>query len=102
MSCRVLRATSFSNDERKRTKGMTMAELARRLPAAAPEPVADKTGVVGRYKIDLRYSTSLAADSQDVDPPLDAALSKLGLRLEKHKGSVKVRVLDHIEAPDVN
>ena len=86
-------------DERARTKGMTMQDLAQRLPTTAPQPVADKTGLVGRYKIDLRYSTLLAAENQDtpVDPPLDVALAKLGLRLEKHKGSVKVPVLDHIE-----
>lgn len=91
-------------EERARTKGMTMQELAQRLPTTAPEWVADKTGLDGRYKIDLRYSTELTTvDSPDpVDPPLDAALAKLGLRLEKHKGSVKVPVLDHIEAPDAN
>jgi uncharacterized protein (TIGR03435 family) len=87
--------------ERARTKGLTMQELAERLPTAAPAPVADKTGLEGRYKIDLRYSTSLAGDVQD-DPPLDAALAQLGLRLEKHKGSVKVTVLDHIEVPGAN
>lgn len=90
-------------DERARTKGMTMAELAQRLPTTALAPVADKTGLEGRYKIDLRYSSALAADGQDsTDPALDAALAKLGLRLEKHKGSVKVTVLDHIEAPAAN
>jgi uncharacterized protein (TIGR03435 family) len=90
--------------ERAHTKGMTMEELARRLPTTAPAPVADKTGLEGRYKIDLRYSSSLPADNQDTpeDPQLDAALAKLGLRLEKHKGSVKVPVLDHIEPPDSN
>ncbi len=91
-------------DERARTKGMTMEELALRLPTMAPAPVADKTGMEGRYKVDLRYSTTLAADNQDTpeDPPLEAALAKLGLRLEKRKASVKVPVLDHIEAPDAN
>ncbi len=89
--------------ERARAKGMTMEELARRLPTTAAAPVADRTGLEGRYKIDLRYSTSLPADGQElVDPPLEAALAKLGLRLEKHKGSVKVPVLDHIEPPDAN
>ena len=79
-----------------------MRELAQWLPT--PESVVDKTGLEGRYKIDLRISTSLGAGNQDTpeDPPLDAALAKLGLRLEKHKGDVKVPVLDHIEGPDEN
>jgi uncharacterized protein (TIGR03435 family) len=37
-----------------------------------------------------------------LDPPIDAALAKLGLRLEKHKGTIEVPVLDHIEAPNEN
>ena len=92
-------------DTRLHTKGVTMRELAQWLtnPARAPQPVADKTGLEGRYKIDVRISTSLPTDGQDsVDPSLEAALAKVGLRLEKHKGSVKVPVLDHIEAPDPN
>ena len=90
-------------DTRAHTKGVTMQELAQWLttPVLAPQPIADKTGLEGRYKIDFRISTSLPVDSQDpVDPPLEAALAKLGLRLEKHRGSVKVPVLDHIEPPD--
>jgi hypothetical protein len=44
-----------------------MRELAQWLtsPARAPQPIADKTVLPGRYKIDLRISTSLAADKQD-------------------------------------
>lgn len=88
-------------DARAHAKGVTMQELAQWLPT--PEPAADKTGLEGRYKIDLRISTALPADGQDaLDPPLEAALAQLGLRLEKHKGTVKVPVLDHIEPPDAN
>lgn len=86
-------------DTRARTKGMTMQELAQRLPT--PEPTVDKTGLDGRYRIDMRISTVLTADGQEpVDPSLEAALARVGLRLDKHKGSVKVPVLDHIEPPD--
>jgi len=87
-------------EERSRNKGMTMEEFASHLATTAPVPVADKTGLAGRYKIDLHYSVRLP-NAQDaiVDPPLDAALAKLGLRLEKHKGAVPVPVLDHIEGP---
>jgi uncharacterized protein (TIGR03435 family) len=89
--------------ERARLKGLTTQELGQRLTtfAQAPQPITDKTGLEGRYKIDLRFSTSLTTDGQD-DPPLDAALAQLGLRLEKHKGSIKVPVLDHMEPPNPN
>ncbi len=91
-------------EERKRTKGWSMDDLAIHVPTLSPQPVTDKTGLEGRYKMDLRYSTvPLAVDDQDlVDPPFEVAIAKLGLRLEKHKGSVKVPVLDHIEPPDPN
>jgi uncharacterized protein (TIGR03435 family) len=87
------------------SKGMTMRQLAQLLTiSAAPgglQQIVDETGLEGRYNIDLRFSTTVPAGAPDfLDPPLDAALQQLGLRLEKHKGSVKVPVLDHIEPPD--
>jgi len=85
-------------------KGLTMQQLAQYLPLPEFTPITDKTGLDGRYKIDLRFSSVLSANAGDspVDPPIDAGLAKLGLRLEKRKGTVKVPVLDHIEAPDQN
>jgi uncharacterized protein (TIGR03435 family) len=94
----------FATDpEMRGLKGLTMQQLAQNLYVPGP-PIMDKTGLEGRYKIDLRYSNGLSANAGDapVDPPLDAALAKLGLRLEKKKGSVKIPVLDHIEAPNEN
>ena len=85
-----------------RAKGWTMEDLAIHAPNNTPMPVADKTGLKGRYKIDLRFSTTLSAEDLGQDPPFEAAIAKLGLRLEKHKGPVRVPVLDHIEAPDQN
>lgn len=86
---------------REQTKGLSMEELAIYLPSTGMAPVANKTGLEGRYKIDLQYSTSLPVERPEAatDPILEIALAKLGLRLEKSKGTVNVRVLDHIEAP---
>jgi uncharacterized protein (TIGR03435 family) len=86
-------------------KGWTMQELAEFLTARRDfQPIVDKTGLEGRYKIDLRYSTFVPPDGQEhVDPELEKALlQQLGLRLQKHKGSVNVMVLDHIEPPTAN
>jgi uncharacterized protein (TIGR03435 family) len=86
-------------------KGWTMEGLAQFLTDRRQfEPILDKSGLDGRYKIELRYSTSLTLDSQDhADPDLERALvEQLGLRLEKHKGAAKILVLDHIEAPTPN
>jgi uncharacterized protein (TIGR03435 family) len=104
-------------------KGWTMQELAEFLTGRrAFQPIVDKTGLEGRYKIDLRYSTGLPsapagplaarlgldappppAGDAPLDPELEKALpQQLGLRLEKHKGSVRIMVLDHIEPPTAN
>jgi uncharacterized protein (TIGR03435 family) len=88
-------------DMRAHAKGVTMQEFAQWLPTS--EPAVDKTGLEGRYKIDLQVSTALPVDGQDlVDPPLEAALAKIGLGLQKHKETVRVPVLDHIEPPRAN
>jgi uncharacterized protein (TIGR03435 family) len=88
-------------DTQAQTKGITMRELAQWLPT--PEPTVDKTGLEGRYKIDLRISTALPMDGQDfVDPSLETGLATLGLGLQKHKEPVRVLVLDHIEPPSAN
>lgn len=84
-------------------KGLTMEELAQALSAAADPGVlteiVDKTGLEGRYKVDFRFSDQMGI----WDPRVDAALTaQLGLRLEKHKGTLQVPVLDHIEAPSPN
>jgi uncharacterized protein (TIGR03435 family) len=83
-------------------KGWTMEDLALHVPNNAPLPVADKTDLKGRYKMDLRFSTTVSLEDQGQDPPFEAAIAKLGLRLQKHKGPVQVPVLDHIEAPEPN
>lgn len=98
------RRTAPPEPDGAQSRGMTMDQLAHLLmdPAVLNE-IVNKTGLEGRYKIDLRYSTSLPADSPFGDPLLDAALpEQLGLRLQKHKGSLRVPILDHIEAPTPN
>ncbi len=79
----------FATDpEMRGMKGLTMQQLAQNLVLPEPAPIADKTGLEGRYKIDLRYSRALSASVGDspVDPPLDAALAKLGLPPRERQG----------------
>jgi uncharacterized protein (TIGR03435 family) len=76
-------------------------------------PVINKTGLTGRYDIDLRYAPgSGQVTSNDPDqsaqagatsPSLFTAIQEqLGLRLESTKGPVEVLVIDHIERPSEN
>jgi uncharacterized protein (TIGR03435 family) len=86
-------------------KGMTMQELAAFLTSwGRLQPILDKTGLEGRYKIDLKFSLQpTGADQQFDDPDLETALQQqLGLKLERHRGSVKLLIVDRIEQPIPN
>jgi uncharacterized protein (TIGR03435 family) len=74
-------------------------------------PVLNKTGLAGKYDIDLQFAAdpnqSVAAQEA---PPADANGSslftalqdQLGLKLESQKGPVEVLIVDHVERPSEN
>jgi uncharacterized protein (TIGR03435 family) len=68
--------------------------------------VINKTGLTGRYDVDLRYAPGSGQSSPQEDassPSLFTAIQEqLGLRLESAKAPVEVFVIDHIEIPDQN
>ncbi len=88
----------------------TMAELATMLAnsQAAGRTVVDKTGVSGRFHIQLKYSPEETATSQPGAAPPDepsiytALPEQLGLKLDSAKGPVEVLVIDHAEKPSEN
>jgi uncharacterized protein (TIGR03435 family) len=86
-------------------KGMTLKELADFITSGMRlQPILDKTGLEGRYKIDLKFSIQPAGSNEVLeDPDLETALQQqLGLKLEKRKGSVNLLIVDRIERPDPN
>ncbi len=86
-------------------KGMTLKELAEFLTSGMRlQPIFDKTGLEGRFKIDLKFSIQPAGSTEILeDPDLETALQQqLGLKLEKRKGSVNLMIVDRIEPPDPN
>lgn len=69
--------------------------------------VIDKTGLTGRYDIDLHYTPGSGretfVDADTSTPSLFTALQEqLGLRLEATKGPVETMVVDRIERPGAN
>jgi uncharacterized protein (TIGR03435 family) len=85
--------------------------------------VLDKTGLTGKYDIDLNYTSEFARsqppaggagpDASAVLPPLPpvdpngpslftALQEQLGLKLESQKGPVQIMVIDHVEKPSEN
>jgi uncharacterized protein (TIGR03435 family) len=77
-------------------------------------PVINKTGLTGRYDIDLHYApgsgqapSAETAESAQRDfssePSLFTAIQEqLGLRLESTKAPVEILIIDHIERPREN
>ena len=77
-----------------------MGQLAQYLASVVGRPVADRTGLSGKY--DLRLS--FAPDLRDTDrPTVFAALEEqLGLRLEPARGPVETIVIVSAKPPTDN
>jgi uncharacterized protein (TIGR03435 family) len=99
-------------------KGVTLAEVARALTQELSRElgrvVIDKTGIVGRYDVALKWTpetgtasmnggTEAAAPSPDSGPSIFTAIQEqLGLKLESARGPVQVLIIDHVEMPSEN
>jgi uncharacterized protein (TIGR03435 family) len=98
---------------------VTIAELARALSAIFQRSVLDRTGLSGRFDVDLRFayepdvtagignpwSQGNSGEAQDpgMNPSITVALrQQLGLSLESSKGPVEVLVIDQAERPSGN
>ena len=88
----------------------SMEDFAAQLQRALRQPVADQTGLTGRYDFDLEftpdetlYGGAFKGAEDPTKPGLLAALNEqLGLRLNATKGSVSALVIDHAERPSEN
>jgi uncharacterized protein (TIGR03435 family) len=82
---------------------VTAASLVDTLSQLLQYPVVDKTGLTGKYVINLQYTpdTGPATDSPDSTGTsiFTALQQQLGLTLASTKGPVKTLVIDHIEQP---
>jgi len=91
--------------------GVTMARLATQLSASPVigKPVLDRTGLVGRFDVTLRF-TAPPASPADVPPPADipapslpiALEEQLGLKLQASRAAVDMLVIDAARRPDPN
>jgi uncharacterized protein (TIGR03435 family) len=70
--------------------------------------VLDRTGLSGRWNVDLHWSPALPNSAVPVDPASDgpslfaAVQEQLGLKLEPRTEPMEVLVVDHIERPTPN
>jgi uncharacterized protein (TIGR03435 family) len=95
-------------------EGGTIDQFVKLFLSSGSRFVVDKTGLAGKFSINLEYRLEDADRQQFVGaagrqlpeptaPALfDALQEQLGLRLEPAKGSVEFQVIDHIERPTPN
>jgi uncharacterized protein (TIGR03435 family) len=81
--------------------GISMAELAKRLPSLAPmyvdRPVADMTGLSGTYDLKLQWTGKSKIETEGGLTIFDAITRQVGLKLEQRKIPQPSLVIDHIE-----
>ena len=91
-------------------RGTTMSQFADFLGLQLRRPVIDKTGLSGRYDIQLDWTPDemqareSGAELEDASKPsLTTALKEqLGLRLDAQRGTIDVLVVDHLQRPSEN
>lgn len=96
-------------------RSVTIAQMTTPLSALTRRMVIDKTGITGKYDINVQFSlerhpiippagnSSPVPEADSDAPSLFTALEEqLGLRLQADKGPVDVLVIDHIERPTEN
>jgi len=86
--------------------GIDMATFVALLSDLGGRPVIDETGLTARYDFAIQRpqneNANLNSDAPDSRPTVSSALSGLGLRLEPHKRTVEILVIDHVELPTEN
>ena len=98
-------------------EGSTLAEFSRLLGTVLHRPVIDRTGITGRFDIDLEFALdettqglraaappdAPAAAPDPTRPPIFAAVREhLGLKLAAARGPVEFLVIEHVERPAGN
>ena len=82
--------------------GAELSGLATMLRGFVGTSVTDRTGLAGRFDIDLTWADA-PLDVRDAGPSLANALEEqLGLKLQRVKGMAEVLVVDRIERPTPN
>jgi len=91
-------------------RGVTMETIAAQLSARVGRSVVDRTGLPGRYDLDVEFALEARPgdnpDPASVDRPADGAPSiytavqeQLGLKLQSQKSALDVFVIDSAERP---
>ena len=89
-----------SNAGKMMADNVPMERVAIALSTQLRAPVAEMTGLTGRYS----FTLSFAKDDDDLSAPsiFTAVQEQLGLRLESKRVPTRILVIDHLERPSEN
>jgi uncharacterized protein (TIGR03435 family) len=83
-----------------------MGQLAPLVSIVAGKPVVDRTGIIGLYDVELRFSPQAAPGSDLTNPDAPSLFTaleeQLGLKLDAQREIVDVLVIDRIDRPTEN
>jgi uncharacterized protein (TIGR03435 family) len=102
--CIALSAEQPNGTLRVSGSGALMTHLVSMIQGAVREPIVDRTGLTGRYDLDLEFNPevgSLRAGAFDGPGSsiFTAVQEQLGLRLDLQRAQMDVLVIDHVEMP---
>ena len=83
--------------------GIEISQFVLSLSGPAGRLVVDKTGLTGKYDLDLKWTPADSQGSDDSGPSIFAALEEqLGLKLESTKAPEDIVSVEHVERPTEN
>ena len=91
-------------------RSMPIQEFADFLAQPLHMPIVNKTGLTGKYDFSLDFTPYLPERGKNMDGTKPDAMyivksamqDELGLKMEAHKTTVKVMVIDHVNKPSAN
>lgn len=89
-------------------QGLPMQQIANQISYIVNRTVHNKTGLDGKYDIDLKWTSEANGQKQDngstdTAPSIFTAVQEqLGLKLQSTKGPVDTLVIDHVDLPTEN
>ncbi|HEX4348046.1 MAG TPA: TIGR03435 family protein [Vicinamibacterales bacterium] len=84
---------------RMTSHAMPIDDLIDDIRYALRAPAVDRTGLRGRFDVDLQWNPDPLANPDDPRPTIFGAVQAMGLRLERGRDVVDVLVVDHVEQP---
>jgi uncharacterized protein (TIGR03435 family) len=105
VECGFMSQVLASGAQRMMISGQPLSSVVSSLQAGAGRPVLDRTGLTGKYDIDIEFARTTgprSADTLDPNAPpsvFTAVQEQLGLKLEPRKEAMDVLVIEYVHLP---